>query len=95
MERIFEKELFLRCSCGEPFDVVVIGWSGGDGLYIGFRAFHGNFWQRLKTAWKLLHSGYIDSYPDWVCISDDVEEMAEKIKSFFNEIETIKKEEKR
>ena len=92
MRKLFDKELLLRCSGGNPFDYIIFAYVD-EGLHIGFRAFYGSFRQRLKRAIDLIFSGYLDAYPDWICYPDnEVKEASEKIKEFLNEIEKEKGE---
>lgn len=73
----YDKELFLRCDCGEPFHSVFFGYDkegiyheGGE-LMIQFHAYYGSFWQRVKAAVKLIFSGRQEKDPDYVFIGGE------------------------
>lgn len=73
----YDKELFLRCDCGEPFHSVFFGYNRegffhvkGE-LLIQFHAYYGSFWQRVKAAVKLIFSGYQEKDPDYVFTGDE------------------------
>jgi len=58
-----EKELELKCHCGEPFHLLhfqlVNEKDFEPEIFVYVKVVHGNFWQRLKSAFKLVfRSGY-------------------------------------
>lgn len=67
-------ELDLKCACGEPFHFIYFRFYRASGwpfvLEIGFRAFYGSFWQRLKRAVKIIFSGSESVYPDVVYLGE-------------------------
>ena len=87
-QTIFDEEIRLECSCGDPFEFVHFGFDGGrpsgyeqPELYVQFRAWHGSFWRRLKEAVKLIRSGWTERYAD--CLSIGMDEV-EKLRDFCN-----------
>lgn len=73
----YDKELFLRCDCGEPFHSIFFGYDRegffhdkGE-LVIQFHAYYGSLWQRLKAAVRIILSGRVEKDPDYVFIGDE------------------------
>jgi hypothetical protein len=76
-DEMTKDRFYLECGCGSPHDAVVFerereiefkkeGWKEIDppNLCLYFRVYHGTIWRRLKSAWRLLRSGYSEEEVD-------------------------------
>ena len=83
-QKTHDIELILWCVCNDPHHIIHFGFDREQTsqhgapwppeLYVSFRTYYGGIWKRIRRAWRLLWSGWLDAYPDTEIVGlDEVE----------------------